>query len=70
MRRALRGELTQDGMAAAMVGRELQDFYPDKGQPGTEIALELRGLTVPATVSRTSREAQRSMLRDIAGADL
>lgn len=67
VRRALRGELTQDGMAAAMVGRELQDFYPDKGQPGAEIALELWGLTVPGRVQDVSLTLHRGEVLGIAG---
>lgn len=50
VRQAMRGELTEDSMATAMVGRELQDFYPPKGHPSDQIALQVQGLTVPGRV--------------------
>lgn len=34
VRRALRGELTEDGMATAMVGRDLKDIFRPGG-PGS-----------------------------------
>ncbi|MCV2445686.1 sugar ABC transporter ATP-binding protein [Paracoccus sp. DMF] len=67
VRRALRGELTQDGMATAMVGRELQDFYPPKGRPGDEIALEVRGLSVPGRVHDVSLSLRRGEVLGLAG---
>lgn len=50
VRHALRGELNEDSMATAMVGRELADFYPPKGTPTGQIALQVTGLTVPGRV--------------------
>ncbi|ABL72830.1 sugar ABC transporter ATP-binding protein [Paracoccus denitrificans] len=67
VRQALRGELTEDGMATAMVGRELQDFYPPKGQPGDQPALEVRGLTVPSRVRDVSFTLRRGEVLGIAG---
>ncbi|SMG22822.1 sugar ABC transporter ATP-binding protein [Paracoccus sp. J56] len=67
VRRAMRGDLSEDGMAAAMVGRELQDFYPPKGQPGDEPALEVRGLTVPGRVRDVSFTLRRGEVLGIAG---
>ena len=67
VRRALRGELTEDGMATAMVGRELQDFYPPKGHPGAEVALEARGLTVPGRVHGVDLALRRGEVLGIAG---
>lgn len=67
VRRALRGELSQDGMASAMVGRELQDFYPPKGQPGGDIALQVQGLSVPGRVHDASLTLHRGEVLGIAG---
>ncbi|QRZ14588.1 sugar ABC transporter ATP-binding protein (plasmid) [Paracoccus methylovorus] len=67
VRQALRGELTEDGMATAMVGRELQDFYPPKGQPGDQPALEVSGLTVPGRVRDVSFTLRRGEVLGIAG---
>ena len=67
VRRALRGELTEDGMATAMVGRELQDFYPPKGHPGAEVALEAQGLTVPGRVHGVDLALRRGEVLGIAG---
>ena len=67
VRQALRGELTEDGMATAMVGRELQDFYPPKGNPGSEPALEVRGLSVPGRVRDVSLTLRRGEVLGIAG---
>lgn len=67
VRQALRGELTEDGMATAMVGRELEDFYPPKGNPGSEPALEVRGLSVPGRVRDVSLTLRRGEVLGIAG---
>ncbi len=67
VRRAMRGELTQDGMASAMVGRELQDFYPPKGAPADDIALQVAGLTVPGRVHDVSFALRRGEVLGIAG---
>ncbi|WP_287883531.1 MULTISPECIES: sugar ABC transporter ATP-binding protein [Paracoccus] len=67
VRQALRGELTEDGMATAMVGRELQDFYPPKGQPGDQPALEVSGLSVPGRVRDVSFTLRRGEVLGIAG---
>lgn len=50
VRRAVRGELTEDGMATAMVGRELRDIFPLKDTPAGEELLRVEGLSVPGAV--------------------
>lgn len=67
VRQALRGELTEDGMATAMVGRELTDFFPPKGQPADEPALEVRGLNVPGKVHDASFTLRKGEVLGIAG---
>ncbi|MBC9248475.1 sugar ABC transporter ATP-binding protein [Paracoccus sp. 11-3] len=67
VRQAVRGELTEDGMATAMVGRELEDFYPPKGGHGDDIALQVHGLTVPGRVHDVSLTLKRGEVLGIAG---
>ncbi|WP_299911003.1 sugar ABC transporter ATP-binding protein [uncultured Paracoccus sp.] len=67
VRQALRGELTEGGMAAAMVGRELQDFYPPKGNPSDEPALQITDLTVPGKVHGVSLTLRKGEVLGIAG---
>ncbi|MBB1491296.1 sugar ABC transporter ATP-binding protein [Paracoccus sp. MC1854] len=51
VRRALRGELTEEGMANAMVGRELSGIFPPKDTAHGEELLRVERLSVPGTVS-------------------
>nr|WP_281493626.1 sugar ABC transporter ATP-binding protein [Ancylobacter koreensis] len=67
VRRALRGELTEDGMATAMVGRDLQDIYPPKRHHAGEVVLEVRGLSVPPLVRDVSFTLRRGEVLGISG---
>jgi len=67
VRRALRGELDEHGMANAMVGRELEDFYPPKGNPGREPALKVSDLTVPGEVHGVNLTLCKGEVLGIAG---
>ncbi|GLK84283.1 sugar ABC transporter ATP-binding protein [Ancylobacter defluvii] len=67
VRRALRGELTEDGMATAMVGRDLQDIYPAKRHHAGELALEVRGFSVPPLVEDVSFTLKRGEVLGISG---
>ena len=67
VRQALRGDLTEDGMATAMVGRELQDFYPPKGSHSDEPAVQVKGLTVPGKVHDASFTLHQREVLGIAG---
>lgn len=67
VRQALRGELSEDGMATAMVGRELEDFYPPKGTPSDQSALNVTDLTVPGRVHDVSFTLRRGEVLGIAG---
>jgi ribose transport system ATP-binding protein len=60
-------EMDEHAMATAMVGREMSDLFPPKdGRPG-EIALELRGLTVPGFSRDVSLTLRRGEILGIAG---
>lgn len=67
VRQAVRGELTEDGMATAMVGRELEDFYPPKGNPADELALDVGDLTVPGRVHDVSFTLRKGEVLGISG---
>lgn len=69
VRRALRGELTEEGMANAMVGRELSGIFPAKDSaPGDEL-LRVEGLSVSGTVAvhQVSLSLRRGEVLGIAG---
>ncbi|MBS7544955.1 sugar ABC transporter ATP-binding protein [Ancylobacter oerskovii] len=67
VRRARRGELTEDGMATAMVGRDLQDIYPARRHHPGEVALEVRGFHVPPLVEDVSFALRRGEVLGISG---
>ena len=67
VRRARRGELTEDGMATAMVGRDLQDIYPVRHHTPGDIALEVRGFSVPPLVEDISFTLRRGEVLGISG---
>ncbi len=67
VRRAGRGELTEDGMATAMVGRKLEDIYPAKRHHAGTVALEVRGLSVPPLVKDISFTLRRGEVLGISG---
>ncbi|UOK72381.1 sugar ABC transporter ATP-binding protein [Ancylobacter polymorphus] len=67
VRRAMRGELTEDGMATAMVGRKLEDIYPSKRHHAGTVALEVRGFCVPPLVTDISFTLRRGEVLGISG---
>ncbi len=67
VRRATRGELSEDGMATAMVGRDLEDIYPKKRHHPGEVVLEVRALGVPPLVQDVSFSLRRGEVLGIAG---
>ncbi len=64
---ALRGELTEDGMATAMVGRELTDFFPSKADAEGVTSLRVDGLSIPGLVHEVSFDLKRGEVLGIAG---
>ncbi|MBA4490832.1 sugar ABC transporter ATP-binding protein [Paracoccus sp. S1E-3] len=67
VQRSLRGEMTEDGMAAAMVGRELTDIFPPKDTTTGETLLEVRGLNVQNLVKDVSLTLHKGEVLGIAG---
>ncbi len=67
VRRADRGELTEDSMATAMVGRELSDIFPPKDTATSDELLSVQGLTVPGAVHDASLRLAGGEVLGIAG---
>ena len=60
--------MTEDAMANAMVGRELSDLFPRRTAAlGQDIALRVRGLTVPRHADNVSFDLRRGEILGIAG---
>ena len=67
VRRAKRGELTEDGMATAMVGRDLTDIFPPRRMEFGSVALELHDFAVPPLVEGISLSLRRGEVLGISG---
>lgn len=67
VQRALRGEMSEDGMATAMVGRELSDIFPPKDTTSGEALLEVRNLNVQNVVKDVSLTLHKAEVLGIAG---
>ena len=67
VRRAKRGELTEDGMATAMVGRDLTDIFPPRRTEFGSVALELRDFAVPPLVEGISLSLRRGEVLGVSG---
>ena len=63
------GEIDEDRMAAAMVGRDVSDLYPPKPalQADAETVLSVRGLTVPRYADDVSFELKKGEILGIGG---
>ncbi|MDT0684703.1 sugar ABC transporter ATP-binding protein [Roseicyclus sp. F158] len=59
--------ISEDGMATAMVGRDVSDLYPLKtGEPG-EVMLKVENLTVPGHARGVSFELRRGEILGVSG---
>ncbi len=67
VRQALRGEMTEDGMATAMVGRDLKDIFPPRRSEFGPVVLELRDFAVPPLVSGIGFALRRGEVLGISG---
>ncbi|WP_410219182.1 sugar ABC transporter ATP-binding protein [Paracoccus sp. (in: a-proteobacteria)] len=67
VRSDLVSEVTEDDMAAAMVGRELSDLFPPKVAGGAEPILEVADVTVPGVVEHASLTLRRGEVLGIGG---
>lgn len=60
-------DLDEEAMARKMVGRELSQVYPDKGQPKNELALSVTGLCVAGQIDDVSFELRRGEILGLSG---
>ena len=67
VRRAARGELSEDGMATAMVGRDIQDIFPPRRHEIGEVVLELKDFSVPPLVQDVHLRLRRGEVLGISG---
>lgn len=67
VRRAGRGELSEDGMATAMVGRDLKDIFPARRAEFGPPALEVEGFSVGRLVQDVSFTLRRGEVLGISG---
>src|SRR5690606_27156659 len=67
VRRALRGELTEDGMATAMVGRDLKDIFPPRRSGFGPVVLEVEDFAVPPLVEGVGFSLRRGEVLGISG---
>ncbi len=67
VRQALRGELTEDGMATAMVGRALADIFPPRRHELGPVVLEVEDFDVPPLVQGVSLSLRRGEVLGISG---
>ena len=67
VRRAQRGELSEDGMATAMVGRDLKDIFPPRRTDFGPVVLEVADFAVPPLVQGVSLSLRRGEVLGISG---
>nr|WP_255613825.1 sugar ABC transporter ATP-binding protein [Pseudogemmobacter faecipullorum] len=67
VRQTLRGALSEDGMATAMVGRELSDIYPARRHRSGDVVLEVRNFSVAPLVRDISFSLHRGEVLGISG---
>jgi len=67
VRRALRGELSEDGMATAMVGRDLKDIFPPRRTEFGPTVLSITDFTVPPLVQGVGLDLRAGEVLGISG---
>ena len=61
------GKVTDDDIVEAMIGRELEDLFPIVSAPGSEVALEVRGLHVQGYSAPIDLTVRRGEIVGLAG---
>ncbi|WP_053352321.1 sugar ABC transporter ATP-binding protein [Leucobacter musarum] len=59
--------LTDDDIVTAMIGRELEDLFPDRGVPSDEVLLELDALQVAGAAEPITLSVRRGEIVGLAG---
>lgn len=60
-------ELSDDDIVTAMIGRELEDLFPDRNTPADEVILEVDGLVVDGAGGPVSMSVRRGEIVGLAG---
>jgi len=60
-------ELSDDDIVTAMIGRELEDLFPDRTEPSDDVVLRVTGLTVPPKNVPLSLDVKRGEIVGLAG---
>jgi ribose transport system ATP-binding protein len=60
-------QATEAELAGLMVGRAMGDYFPERGEPGVEVALAAAGVSVPGKVVNASFEVRRGEILGFAG---
>ncbi|NKX52368.1 sugar ABC transporter ATP-binding protein, partial [Arthrobacter deserti] len=61
------GDLTDDDIVEAMIGRELEDMFPEIGTPQDEVALTVQDLVIGAGTPPVSFSVRRGEILGLAG---
>ncbi|MDR6121540.1 ribose transport system ATP-binding protein [Bacillus sp. SLBN-46] len=64
---ALVKDVTKDDMVTMMVGRELTDLYPEKGNPANDVLLEVKDVSVPDMLHNINFSVKKGEILGIAG---
>ncbi|HJV16314.1 MAG TPA: sugar ABC transporter ATP-binding protein, partial [Bacillales bacterium] len=60
-------DVTKDDMITMMVGRELTDLFPEKPESNGQVCLEVKGVTVPGTLTDINFTVKKGEILGIAG---
>jgi ribose transport system ATP-binding protein len=58
---------TEHELAGLMVGRQMEDFFPPRGTPGTDVVLSVKNLSVPGRVHNVSFDLHAGEILGFAG---
>lgn len=60
-------EISDDGIVTAMIGRELENLFPERGEPSNEVVLEVDNLVIEPGADPISFTVRRGEILGLAG---